>query len=147
MKHQELKETWNKKKLFELCFAILAIPSTLMKVLCIAAYLSGEASNERFLFIASCVSGVVLGLSLCFVFLEEWKRKNAQSYFEDKVTDIIVNYGIHWSMFEMIRTWNSNYIVVVYDQTIDNNHLQNLINYDVKAMNRIMRKNIEVRIV
>ena len=146
MKHEKLQQISSKStRYMRLCWLFFSLLIFLLG--CIVFLISFEIDDFNFIgpLLLCCIALAIM--AVIFGRLEAKQYHIAQTYFILKVMDLINEFGISSDDFEIIQETTGIYWIGFHNQTVDYDKLQNAVDNELIAMNKIMKSNIRVNLI
>jgi len=137
MKYEKLKELCSKSKRYRVLGLCCAVPALIIVVLWCAAMISGATINRTFVTCSLMACIIVMVGSIIFGRLEHKQDQLITTYIEVKIMDVVTEYGISNSNFELIQENPVSYKIAFHNQMVDYEKLQAMLDEQINAMNKI----------
>ena len=137
MKYEKLRQICKRRKRYEVIGWCCFVPAFILVVLCIASGVCSEQINDVFIGCILIAGFATIVASFVFSrFQAKWYGM-ATDYVELKIMEVISEFGIDSSKFELIQERPALYKVGFHNQMIDYEKLQSKIDDEVAVMNII----------
>lgn len=147
MKYEKLKQLCKKKKRYAIIVWCCFIPALIMAMLCAVARVCSEQVNETFIGCCLIAGLAIIVAGIVFSRLEAKWYRAATDYVCIKIMDIVNEFGIDSSNFEIIQENPVTYRIGFHNQMVDYQELQAKIDEEVAAMNKITGDVTRVKLI